>query len=221
MIGNNLYEQEYRIADDLAIASTVIVREPGNSLDFLSEETSKDSSMKAALALTIILPFLSTEKAVDPWLTFTSNPSRLKFEMPKAPMEREMKSGADTEVRTFVCEKDEIVFEAIAMELSPDLKMALGEATSDAEESVSRQVINGILEESLQELEPYSSRNEYTRIQKLPCRITLAKISPGREAKLLSVIAKNHAYLFIVSYPIKPESKGPVNRFFESIRFQS
>lgn len=176
--------------------------------------------MKAAFALTLILPFLSPEKSADSWLTFTSNPSRLKFEMPQHPVEQQMQSGADTEVRTFVCQKDEIVFEAVAMELSSELKMALGEATLDTEESVSRQVINGILEDTLQELETKATKNEYTRIQKLPCRITLAKIAPGREAKLLSVIAKNHAYLFIVSYPSRPESDKQVSRFLESIRFQ-
>jgi len=177
--------------------------------------------MKAAIALSLILPFLSTDKSADPWQTFTSNPSRIKFEMPKAPVEQQLESGAGTEVRTFVCQKDEIVFEAIALEMTPDLKMALGEATSDVEESVSRQVINGILEDSLQELEVKSAKDEYTRIQKLPCRISIAKISSDREAKFLSVIAKNHVYLFIVSYPTDPESKKPVNRFFESIRFEN
>lgn len=176
--------------------------------------------MKAAIALALFLPFVTSDKQTDPWQPFTSFASRLKFEMPKAPTEQQLQSGAGTDVRTYICEKDEIVFEAVSMEMTPDLKMALQEASSDAEVSVSRQVIDGMLEDSLQELEAKSSKDEYTRIQKLPCRITVAKISKEREAKLLSVIGKDHAYLFIVSYPTSEASAKPVKRFFESIRFE-
>lgn len=177
--------------------------------------------MKAALALTLILPFVTSDKQTDPWQPFTSFASRLKFEMPKAPTEQQLQSGAGTDVRTYICEKDEIVFEAVSMEMTPDLKMALQEASSDAEMSVSRQVIDGMLEDTLEEMQAKSSKDEYTRIQKLPCRITIAKISKERGAKLLSVIGKDHAYLFIVSYPTSEVSAKPVKRFFESIRFEN
>lgn len=177
--------------------------------------------MKAALALTLILPFVTSDKQADAWQPFTSFASRLKFEMPIAPTQQHLRSVAGTDVRTYVCEKDEIVFEAISMEMPADLKTAISEASSDAEVSVSRQVIDGMLEDTLDEMETKSSKDEYTRIQKLPCRITIAKVAKDREAKLLSVIGKDHAYLFIVSYPTAEISAKPVKKFFDSIRFEN
>lgn len=177
--------------------------------------------MKATLALALLLPFVASDKPTDNWQPFTSLASRIRFEMPAAPTEQHLRSEAGTDVRTFVCESNEIVFEAVAMEMDQDLKMALQEAVSDAEKSVSRQVIDGILEDTLEELEAKESKTEYTRIQKFPCRITVAKIAKDRNAKLLTVIAKNHAYLFIVSYPTSPTSEKSVQRFFDSIRFEN
>ena len=178
-------------------------------------------AMKAAIALALFLTLITSDKQIDAWQPFTSFASRLKFEMPKAPTEQHLRSVAGTDVRTYVCEKDEIVFEAVSMELTLELKTALQEASSDAEASVSRQVIDGMLEDTLEEMQAKSSKDEYTRIQKLPCRITIAKVAKDREAKLLSVIGKDHAYLFIVSYPTAEVSAKPVKRFFESIRFEN
>lgn len=177
--------------------------------------------MNAVLALALLFPALASKEPTDNWQPFTSLASRIRFEVPVVPVEHHLTNEAGTDVRSFVCQSDEMVFEAVAMEMDSGLKLAIQEAVSDAETSVARQFIDCILEDSLEELEAKETKTEYTRIQKFPCRITIAKIDKDRDVKLLTVIAKNHAYLFIVSYPTQPSAIKSAERFFNSIRFEN
>ena len=176
--------------------------------------------MHALLALTMLMPIIASKPSTDNWQPFTSLASRIRFEVPTEPVEHQFSNVAGSDVRSFVCKSGEIVFEAVAMEMELGLKLALQEAVSDAEVSVSRQLIDGLLEDSLQGLGAIRSETEYTRLQKFPCRTTIAKVDSGRDVKLLTVISKSHMYLFIVSYPNQPDPKRSVDRFFNSIRFE-
>ncbi len=176
--------------------------------------------MKIAIAFALLLPMLSADKTAQPWQPFQSMASQLRFEVPNPPEERHLESGIGTEVRSFVCKEEDVVFEAVAIQMTPDLKLSLQEAVSDSDVSVSRQIIDDVVEQALEEMEVLPEATEYTRLQKFPCRISQAKLPGNRKVKLLSTIAKNHIYLFIVSHPTDAQSPKTAKRFFESIRFE-
>jgi hypothetical protein len=80
--------------------------------------------------------------------------------------------------------------------------------------------LDSAVEGFLAEMETKASKTEYGRFQKRVCRTSFAKVSESREAKLVSAISKNHAYLLIVSYPTTDPARAKAKRFFDSVRFE-
>jgi hypothetical protein len=175
--------------------------------------------MKALLAVALFLPFHNAHKA-DEWQPYTSFQSRMRFEMPTEPVEQNFCSRGG-EIRSYSSEKNELVYEATAMEMVSELKEAIMDVVSDAETTVSRQLLDGFVENSLEELEAKADKTEYGRFMKLPCRTTTATLPGKREARMMSVVGKNHAYLFIVSYPQGSKGDATIKRFLDSIRFEN
>lgn len=175
--------------------------------------------MKALLAVAIFMPFTQAQKA-DEWQPYTSIQSRIRFEMPTEPLEQNFGSRGG-EIRSYSSEKDDVVYEAMAMEMVDELKTAIMEVVTDADTTVSRMLLDGSVESSLEELEAKSGKTEYGRFKKLPCRTTTATLPGKREAKLMSVLGKNHAYLFIISYPQGAKSEPTIKRFLDSVRFEN
>ncbi|MBC8065619.1 MAG: hypothetical protein H7Y17_12370 [Chlorobia bacterium] len=176
--------------------------------------------MKSALALAIAMPFVSVKKSDDEWQPFTSMFGRVRFEMPTAPAERHFATQAGTEMRSYASKKSEVVYEATAMEMMPDLQLVLQEAVSESEVSVSRQVLDGWVESYLDDLKVKPLKTEYAKFQKLNSRVTTALLPGDRQIKLMSVVGKQHMYMFSVSYP-KSSAGDPSKRFYESIRFEN
>ncbi len=176
--------------------------------------------MKAAIALAFFLPFIAPKQGQDGWQAFSATTANLRFEMPGKPIAQEFESPGGKSILTFACQRGDIVMEAIAMEMDDDLKMAIHEAVLDSEVTVSRQVLDGSVEGFLEQLKSKPFRSEYARFQKCVSRTSWVSLPNKREAKLVSVLGKHHAYLFIVSYPSSPESLSTVTRFYDSIRLE-
>lgn len=175
--------------------------------------------MKALLAAALFLPLHAAQKA-DGWQSYTSIQSRIRFEMPSEPVEQNFCSQGG-EIRSFSSKEKDVVYEAMAMEMVEELKGAIMEVVSDADVSVSRQILDGAVEASLEELKAKVDKTEYGRFMKLPSRTTLATLPGDRQAKMISVLGKNHAYLFIISYPKGSKSDPTIKRFLDSIRFEN
>lgn len=176
--------------------------------------------MKAALALALALPFVSTQKTDDEWHPFTSMFARVRFDMPTPPLEQHFATQAGMEMRSYTCRKGDILYEATAMEMGAELKLALQEAVSESEVSVSRQVLDGWVTSYLNDLHVKPSKTEYDKFQKQNCRVTTAALPGGRQIKLMSVVGKQHIYLFAVNHPMST-AVDPSKRFYESIAFQN
>ena len=177
--------------------------------------------MKAALALAFILPHLAPKAADDLWQPYTSIDSRIRFEMPIEPVEQQYQSSIGSLMRSFSCHKGDVTYEAIAMDMAVDLKMAINEVVSDAEETVGRQVLDGSVEGFLEEMKGKATKTEYCRFNKLTCRTTIAELPQKREATFKSVIGKDHVYVLIVTYPKGSNSESAVKKFYGSIRFEN
>jgi hypothetical protein len=177
--------------------------------------------MKAALALAFILPFFAPKATDDSWLPYTSIDSRLRFEMPLEPVEQQYESSLGSLMRSFSCHKADMTYEAVAMDMSFELKEAINEVVSDGQESTGRLLLDGSIEGFLEEMKGKATKTEYGRFNKLVCRTTIADLPGKREASIRSVIGKEHTYVLIVTYPKSSSPESAVKKFYSSIRFEN
>jgi len=178
-----------------------------------------------ALLFTVIVTAWATPPAQSAtggdWQPFTSIDSRLRFEMPMAPKEEYYRSPDGEGVHIFACTKDDVTYQAIAVDLNADIQTAIMEAVSDAESTVGRQILNQAVEGFIDGTESKVSKNDYARFQKFPSRSTVAEMPGNKEARLMSVLAKSHLYLFVITAPKAIGNDGLFNRFLRSVQFRN
>ena len=157
----------------------------------------------------------------EDWMPYTSIAGRIRFEMPLSPVEQRDQAPSGGSVRIYACEKDDVLYEVVTMELVPQLQQAMQEAMTDSEPSLTRQILDQSVDSFIEGTEGKIGKTEYQRFRKLPSRTTMVKLSDNREAKVMSSVGRERAYLFLAAYPSGEKSLARATRFFDSLQFQN
>jgi hypothetical protein len=154
-------------------------------------------------------------------MPYTSIAGRIRFEMPLAPVEQRDQAPSGGSVHIFACEKDDVLYEVVTMELMPQLQQAMQEAMTDSEPSITRQILDQSVDSFIEGTEGKVGKTEYQRFRKLPSRTTMVKLGDKREARVMSSVGRERAYLFLAAYPSSEKSIARATRFFDSLQFQN
>lgn len=175
--------------------------------------------MNAVLSYALMAPaaLLTRGPAQEPWNSFSSAEGRVKFEMPAPPQEQLLKAPDGTNCRIYASMQEDAIFEVVAMDLPEDLQLALKEVVSDSEVTLTRQILDDSILGFVEEAKAKVSANDYVLFQKLPARTCTVRLDGFREARLMSVVGKSHAYLFTISYSRAGNGPATAKRFFDSI----
>jgi|GEM_PF-5743946 len=155
----------------------------------------------------------------EAWQAYTSIDSRVRFEMPFSPKEQVVKSPDGAKCRIYACVQDDFTFQAVAIDMSEDLQMALKEVVCEDEISTTRQLLGDAIGGFQDATNGKLVSDDYLRFHKFPARASTL-IFADREAKAMAVIGTTKAYIFTVTYTKGNEGRAQAKRFFDSVVFK-